>query len=83
MNNSLCREPNAGKSHVRIYVGVRLVRGVSTHQVLAHFCYGKFELFHLAQQVNLSVLLLTNPLATIYIFIINYICIFDYLFISS
>lgn len=32
MNNSLCREPNAGKPHVRFYVGVRPVRGVSTHQ---------------------------------------------------
>ena len=33
MHNQFCREPDAGKPHVRIYAGVRPVRGVSTHQV--------------------------------------------------
>lgn len=37
VNNSFCREPNAGKSHVRFCVGVRPVRGVSTHQVYRPF----------------------------------------------
>ena len=33
VHNQFCREPDAGKPHVRIYAGVRPVRGVSTHQV--------------------------------------------------
>ena len=33
-HNKFCREPDAGKLHVRICAGIRLVRGVSTHHVL-------------------------------------------------
>ena len=32
MHNLFCREPGAGKPHAGICAGVRLVRGVSTHQ---------------------------------------------------
>ena len=32
LHNQFCREPGAGKPHAGICVGVRLVRGVSTHQ---------------------------------------------------
>ena len=37
VHNQFCREPDAGKPHVRFCAGVRLVRGVSTHQVLLTF----------------------------------------------
>ena len=37
VHNQFCREPDAGKPHVRIYAGVRPVRGVSTHQVRSPF----------------------------------------------
>ena len=37
VHNQFCREPDAGKPHVRFCAGVRLVRGVSTHQVRGPF----------------------------------------------
>ena len=33
VHNQFCREPGAGKPHVGVCAGVRLVRGVSTHRV--------------------------------------------------
>ena len=33
VHNQFCRESGEGKSHAGICAGVRLVRGVSTHQV--------------------------------------------------
>ena len=34
VHNQFCREPGAGKPHAGICAGVRLARGVSTHQKL-------------------------------------------------
>ena len=40
VHNQFCREPGAGKPHAGICAGVRLARGVSTHQVQLHLLEG-------------------------------------------